>query len=146
MVDLVLKNSQLLTECGAAQIVNIGITNGKIATISQKTIEGKQIFDCQAKVVTPSFVNGHAHSAMTLFKGMAEDVSIKDWFNQCIWPYEQQLTHEDVYHAAKVGFAQMIKAGITVVADHYMMPCAVIQAALEVGIRLDMAPTLFSSK
>jgi 5-methylthioadenosine/S-adenosylhomocysteine deaminase len=92
----------------------------------------------------PGLVNAHAHTAMGLFRGAVEDVPIEEWFNEHIWPMETNLTDEDVYWGALLGFAEMIEAGVTCVADHYFATEQVARAAEQSGIRADLACTLFS--
>jgi len=80
---------------------------------------------------------------MVLFRGLAEDVSIDDWFNLRIWPYESRLTEEDVRAGARLAVAEMLENGVTAFADHYMFADAVADAVLESGIRADLAQTIF---
>jgi 5-methylthioadenosine/S-adenosylhomocysteine deaminase len=95
-------------------------------------------------LAVPGFVNTHAHSAMGLFRGVAEDVPIEEWFNDYIWPMETNLSDEDVYWGAMLGFAEMIEAGVTAVADHYFAMDAIARAARDAGLRANLAWTLFS--
>lgn len=95
------------------------------------------------RVLTPGLVNLHTHSPMNVFRGIAEDVNEQDWFNREIWPYESNMTREDVRLGARLAVAEMISCGVTAFADHYFMADEVCSAAADAGIRLDMAPTLF---
>lgn len=144
MVDLLLVNGTLIDEKGDIYPANIAINQGVIVDISTEMKEAKTIIDCKDLYISPSFVNPHAHSAMSLLKGLAEDVDIESWFNDYVWQYEQHLEGEDVYHGSLLAFKEMINYGITVVADHYLFADDVIRAAKDVKINLDMAPTIFS--
>ncbi|MGH9246886.1 MAG: amidohydrolase [Acidimicrobiales bacterium] len=93
----------------------------------------------------PGFVNTHAHTAMTLFRGVAEDVTIERWFNDHVWPMESNLTDDDVYWGALLGLAEMIEAGVTTVADHYFSMDAVARAVEEAGTRAVLAPGIFGT-
>lgn len=147
-----LKNATLLTEKGdILRHKNIFIENGKICSVTDETGEETQmpecdqILDCTDYYVSPGLVNLHCHCAMNIFKGIAEDVSADAWFNENIFPYESRLTTDDVYVGTKLGIAEMLNAGVTAFADHYFEEEAVLQAVLDMGIRADIAPTIFGT-
>lgn len=104
-----------------------------------------EIIDCSGFYVSPGLVNLHTHSPMTLFRGMAEDVSIEDWFNVHIWPYESNLRPSDVRVGASLAILEMIDAGVTALFDHYFMADEIVRAAEVAGIRADIAPTIFGA-
>lgn len=111
---------------------------------TSKKINGDyEVIDCTNYYITPGLVNLHTHAAMSIFKGIAEDVTIDDWFNKEIFPYESKLTEKDVYNGVKLAIAEMINNGVTAFADHYFYEEAVLKAALDMNIRIDLAPTIF---
>ena len=97
-------------------------------------VEG-EVEDMHSALVLPGLVNTHTHAAMTLFRGIAEDVELYEWLSNYIFPREAKLTEEDVYIGSLVGFMEMIKNGITTFVDMYFFQDAVAQAAKDVGIR-----------
>lgn len=101
------------------------------------------VVDGTGRFLTPSLVNMHAHTPMNIFKGIAEDVTVEDWFNREIWPYESKMEAADVAIGTDLAIAESIQAGVTAVADHYFMATVVCERFLSAGLRLDMAPTLF---
>lgn len=105
----------------------------------------RTIIDATDKVVMPGFVNCHAHTPMVLFRGLAEDVSIDRWFNEFIWPLENNLTAEDVYWGMLLGAAEMIRTGITTVADHYFHMDRGGEAIDQIGMRGVLGWAMFSS-
>lgn len=129
---------------------NIAIKDGMIAEISDYK-EGAQLPEaeehicCKDYIVTPGFVNMHAHAAMNIFKGIAEDASADAWFNEYIWPYESKMTDEDVYLGTKLAIAEMASHGVTAFADHYFGEEQVLKAVHETKIRADIAPTIFGT-
>lgn len=123
---------------------NILIQEGLIKYVGDELLQADSIYDCTDKYISPTFTNLHTHSPMNIFKGIAEDVSIDEWFNKIIWPYEAKLTKEDIYHASRIAIAEMLGYGVSAYADHYFFPKEIIQAAKNLGIKIDMAPTLFS--
>ena len=147
-----LKNATLITEKGdVLRHKNIFVEKGKICSVTDETGEGTQmpecdqILDCTDYYVSPGLVNLHCHCAMNIFKGIAEDVSADAWFNENIFPYESRLTADDVYVGTKLGISEMLNAGVTAFADHYFEEEAVLRAVLDMGIRADIAPTIFGT-
>lgn len=93
------------------------------------------IMDCSGKVAIPGFVNMHTHSAMSLMRGIGEDIVFSDWI-QKIWKVEEKVDAEFVYWATKVACIEMIRCGTTTFADHYWHFNASVKAAQEMGIRI----------
>ena len=87
------------------------------------------------KAVIPGLINCHTHSAMILFRGLAEDLPLKDWLEKEIWPRESKLTEDDVYWGTKLAILEMIKSGTTTFNEMYWFEEAQIQAIKEMGIR-----------
>jgi 5-methylthioadenosine/S-adenosylhomocysteine deaminase len=82
---------------------------------------------------------------MVMMRGAAEDLAIEDWFNQRIWPMEVNLTPERVRLGARLACAEMLLGGVTTFVDHYFHADKIAAAAIESGIRADLAPTFFSA-
>ncbi len=104
-----------------------------------------ETIDCSRFFVSCGMVNMHAHMAMNIFKGIAEDVTSDAWFNEMIFPYESKMTDDDVYLGTKLAIAEMLNNGVTLVADHYFGEEQVLKAVKETGIRADISPTFFGS-
>ncbi len=143
-----LKNASLITEEGdVLSGRDVLIKSGrieKIAALPDHTQEtAEDVIDCSGLCVSPGIPNLHVHTAMNIFKGIAEDVNSDQWFNEMIFPYESKMTEWDVYLGTKLGIAEMISNGVTVFADHYFMEGKVLRAVLDTGIRADLAPTVF---
>ena len=101
-----------------------------------------QIIDGSNFAILPAFYNMHTHSAMTLFRGYADDLELYSWLNDHIWPLETQLTEEDVYHGTRLAALEMIKSGTVYFNDMYFFPHGTAKAADELGVRADIAPVL----
>jgi 5-methylthioadenosine/S-adenosylhomocysteine deaminase len=80
---------------------------------------------------------------MNIFRGIAEDVTADDWFNQEIWPYESKMDGDDVQAGTRLAIAEMLDFGVTAFADHYFEANRICDVVIETGIRGDIAPTLF---
>lgn len=104
-----------------------------------------RVVDANGMVAMPGLINCHAHVPMVLFRGLAEDVSIERWFNEYIWPLEHNLTPEDVYTGTLLGAAEMIRAGVTSVADHYFHMDENARAVEQSGMRALLGWAIFTS-
>lgn len=86
--------------------------------------------------IMPGFVNTHGHAAMTLFRGMADDLPLMTWLNDHIWPAEAKfVTPEFVYDGTKIAIGEMLLSGTTTFSDNYFFPEQCAKAVLETGIR-----------
>jgi len=96
--------------------------------------EDCEIVDCTGKTAMPGLVNMHTHAAMSMMRGIGEDIFFHEWIDR-IWDVESKIDEEYVYHATKVACLEMIKTGTTTFNDHYWhMPMA-HKAAVEMGLR-----------
>lgn len=118
------------------KIRDIFLDNGIICEISEHSTEqADKVINGANKAALPSFINGHTHAAMTLFRGYADDMPLKNWLEGKIWPLEAKLTADDVYWGAKLACLEMIKNGITAFNDMYWQWEATAQAVVEMGVR-----------
>lgn len=86
--------------------------------------------------LVPGFVNAHTHAAMTLFRGLADDVPLYDWLNKHIWPLEAKFVGEDfVRTGTRLAIAEMLQGGTTCFNDMYLFPDVVGEVASAAGIR-----------
>jgi 5-methylthioadenosine/S-adenosylhomocysteine deaminase len=84
----------------------------------------------------PGLVNAHCHAAMTLLRGVADDVPLKAWLEEHIWPREARFVAPDFVHdGTLLAAAEMLRAGITCCNDMYFYPDAAAQAYEEAGMR-----------
>jgi len=94
-------------------------------------------------LVSPGLVNAHAHSPMTLFRGIGEGLPLDRWLSEVMWPREGRLTADDVRAAMRLASAEMLRSGITTSVEMYMYADAVVDAVHESGARaVVMSPLL----
>lgn len=91
----------------------------------------------------PGFVNSHGHSAMSLLRGIGEDLPLMDWLHK-IWPIEDKLTGKIVKLASQNSMLEMISTGTVIFADMYFFMENVAEAALEVGIKCALSRGIVS--
>ncbi|MBC8208574.1 MAG: amidohydrolase [Desulfobulbaceae bacterium] len=114
--------------------------NGKISSIGPMTelrrpLNMKEINGC-GQLALPGLINGHNHCAMTLFRGLADDLELGTWLNDHIFPAEAAHVNADmVYWCSKLAAAEMLLSGTTTVADAYFFEDAAIRAFADSGMR-----------
>lgn len=106
----------------------------------------REVIDVGGRLVMPGLINTHAHVPMVIFRGLAEDVTIDKWFNDYMWPLESNLQAEDVHWGMQLGLAEMIRAGVTSVADHYFYMDEAAQAVEKAGTRALLGWAIFGSQ
>ena len=98
-------------------------------------IEADTVIDGKGKALIPGFANAHAHSAMTLFRGLGEDVPLMKWLHEYIWPYDLRIEEEMVYWGVKLACVEMIRSGTTCFNDLYWHLPQAVRATEEMGLR-----------
>ena len=86
--------------------------------------------------IIPGLINAHTHAAMSLFRGLADDIPLMDWLNNHIWPAEAQwVDQEFVRDGSQLAIAEMLLSGTTCFNDMYFHSGAVARIAQDMGIR-----------
>ncbi|HVF63805.1 MAG TPA: TRZ/ATZ family hydrolase [Casimicrobiaceae bacterium] len=84
----------------------------------------------------PGLVNAHAHTAMTLLRGIADDVALDTWLRDHIWPRESKhVTPAFVNDGVMLGAAEMLRGGVTCCNDMYFYPDAAARSYQAIGLR-----------
>ncbi len=100
----------------------------------------RERLDVQGALVLPGLVNTHCHAPMVWFRGLADDLPLQQWLTECIFPAEAGwLDADKVYWGALLAAAEMIRGGVTTVADGYFFEAAVRQALADAGLRAVVA-------
>ena len=113
------------------------IKDDLIAEISDEIDETNvdKIIDAEGKILLPGLINTHTHLSMTLFRGLADDLSLDSWLNDHIWPMEANLNGDYCYIGALLGAVELIKSGTTTFSDMYFYMEDVARAVDDAGIR-----------
>ncbi|SFF34407.1 Cytosine/adenosine deaminase [Fontimonas thermophila] len=97
----------------------------------------RQRLDLPHHAVLPGFVNAHTHAAMSLLRGIADDLPLMDWLRDHIWPAEgAHVSPPFCADGVRLAFAEMIRSGTTCVNDMYFFPDTTARVAVEVGLRV----------
>jgi 5-methylthioadenosine/S-adenosylhomocysteine deaminase len=115
---------------------------GKRADLEASSRRAKTI-QAAGTLVLPGMINGHAHAAMSLFRGVAEDHSLDDWLQKYIFPAEaRNVTEEFVLWGSRLGVLEMLRGGITTYADMYYFEDVVARVTKEAGMRGVLGETI----
>ncbi len=104
-----------------------------------KKYVAEEIVELNSHALVPGFINAHTHAAMSLFKGLADDLPLNEWLNEHIWPAEAELGHEHfVRDGSELAIAEMIRGGTTCFNDMYFFIDQTAAAAEQAGIRANI--------
>jgi 5-methylthioadenosine/S-adenosylhomocysteine deaminase len=146
--DIVVHNGTVLTVNVAFDILKSGIVciaDGTLKRVEERTADeplpaARHVIDAQGGIIMPGLVNTHTHAAMTLFRGMADDLPLLTWLNDYIFKAEAQwLNPESVYTGTLLSCAEMLLSGTTTFCDGYFFEDAVAHAVKESGMRAILA-------
>jgi 5-methylthioadenosine/S-adenosylhomocysteine deaminase len=143
-VDLIVKGGTVVTMDAARHIYEDGavaisgdaiVAVGPRAQVESRYVAARSL-DATGEIVMPGLINGHAHAAMSLFRGLADDLSLNDWLHKYIFPAEaRNVTPDFVSWGARLGILEMLRGGITTYADMYYFEDNVAQVTKEAGMR-----------
>jgi len=138
--DIVIKNGMVLTmdpKLTLYEKADVVVSGSKIIDISPHTkYKAKKEIDASGKLVMPGLINTHTHAAMTLLRGLADDMPLDIWWQKFIFPIEQKLLDPEFIRVG-VGLAavEMIKSGTTSFADMYFFEDDAAEVCAKIGIR-----------
>lgn len=142
--DILITGGKVLPLAEGDEIISsgyVGISDGVIEDIGAMSAmpqdaSARQGIDAKGCLVMPGLVNTHTHAAMTLFRGLADDLPLMTWLEQHIFPAEARFVNEDmVYWCSKLAAAEMLLSGTTTVADGYFHENSAALAFSEAGMR-----------
>lgn len=118
----------------------LGIRNGRITLIAPRAEAlrhvSQQTLELPGTLLAPGLINAHGHAAMTLFRGLADDVPLKSWLRHHIWPAEARWVDEVfVRTGTELAIAEQLQGGITCFSDMYFYPDVASEVAHRTGIR-----------
>ncbi|MUT69476.1 TRZ/ATZ family hydrolase [Stutzerimonas frequens] len=118
----------------------LGIRDGRIVLIAPQAEALKyganEIRHLQGMLLAPGLINAHGHAAMTLFRGLADDLSLQRWLREHIWPAESRWVDEDfVRCGTELAIAEQLKSGVTCFSDMYFYPKVISELVHRHGVR-----------
>lgn len=147
-VDLVIRDARyvLMTDSagGARERVSIAIDGGRIVSVGGDAPDARTVIDGTNLLVMPGLVNLHTHLAMTLLRGIAENVDLQGFLER-VWAEEARLMDSTgVYTGTRLGALEALLSGTTTALDMYFHPADAHRGAVEVGLRHVTGPVFFS--
>ncbi len=131
---ILIKNGYVVEKKGFYDVL---LQDNVIKNIDKK-IECRDCYTIDAKdhLIIPSLCNAHTHLAMSLFRGLADDLNLMRWLNEYIFPNEAKYVNKDmVYKCSKLSMLEMARGGIGCFMDMYFFEEEVARAACEIGMR-----------
>ena len=119
----------------------VAVDKGQIVAILQQTEAHSRFAPRETRqlphhILIPGLVNLHTHAAMTLLRGLADDLPLMDWLQNHIWPAEaKHVSAQFVHDGTRLACAEMLRGGTTCFNDMYFYPKATAEAALAAGMR-----------
>jgi 5-methylthioadenosine/S-adenosylhomocysteine deaminase len=153
-MELLIQNGTILTmhnkktiRQGAIAVEDKNIVEvGKTHELKRRYGRGYEKIDAKGKVVIPGLINTHQHAAMSLLRGYADDLPLKEWLEKWIWPVENHMTAHDIYTGALLTAIECIMSGTTTVNSmyHYLPRENEAKAFADAGLRGVIGHVCFS--
>jgi len=143
-IDLLIEARWIIPVEPAGQVLEhhaVAVRDGRILELlpsdqARQRYRPGQLRTLGDHVLIPGLVNLHAHAAMNLLRGYADDLPLMRWLTERIWPAEQKhVSHDFVRDGTLLACAEMLRGGVTTFSDMYFFPDAAAEAALEAGMR-----------
>ncbi len=154
-IDLIIEGDYIVTMDEAGTVVQNGavaIDDGLIIAIgtadeinSQYAAHGQ--LDGDNRIVMPGLINGHSHAAMTLLRGVADDLDLMDWLQNYIFPAEVEFVDDEfVRIGTELACWEMIRGGTTTFVDMYYYPGIIAQVVEQCGLRAYVSATVIDQR
>ena len=114
---------------------SLAIKDGRIFALlpgdeARRRFQADVVLELSEHALIPGLINAHTHAAMSLFRGLADDLPLMEWLNNHIWPAEGAWVNpEFVRDGTQLAMAEMLKGGVTCFNDMYFFPDETAQAA-----------------
>lgn len=147
-VDLIAYGDYVLTMQQEVRLIEKGavaVQDGEIIAVGPATeieagFRSDQVINGTGKVLMPGLVNGHTHSSMVLFRGMADDLPLMTWLQDYIFPMEGRYVDKALVEAGtRLACWEMIKSGTTSFVDMYFYPDVIADVVVDCGLRAVVA-------
>lgn len=152
LCDILIRAGTLVTQDDARRVLHdaaVTVTGGLIDAIGPwdalKETAASETIDLSRDIVLPGLVNTHTHAAMTVFRGLQDDLPLMEWLTGHIWPAEARLTPEIVALGTTLAAAEMLSTGTTTFCDLYIFEKAAAKAAMDAGIRAVVGEGVFDT-
>ena len=154
-VDLIVAGDHVVTMNDERQIIEDGavaVAQGVVVAVDTADVIDRDYvaderLEGSNRVVMPGLVNGHSHAAMTLLRGVADDLALMDWLNNYIFPAEVRFVDpEFVRIGTELACWEMIRGGTTTFVDMYYYPDTIAEVVEACGLRAYISATVIDQR
>ncbi len=154
-IDLVVKGDWVVSMDAAGSVIENGavaIDDGVILAIGpaaeiEANYPAEEVLAGERRIVMPGLINGHSHAAMTLLRGLADDLALMDWLENYIFPSEVEFVDpEFVRIGTELACWEMIRGGTTTFVDMYYYPDTIAQVVESCGMRAMISATVIDQR
>ena len=154
-IDLIVQGDHVVTMDAAMTVIEKGavaIDDGVILAVGpageiSASYSAAEVLPGTNRIVMPGLVNGHSHAAMTLLRGVADDLALMDWLNNYIFPAEVQFVDaEFVRIGTELACWEMIRGGTTTFVDMYYYPDTIAEVVDSCGMRALISATVIDQR
>lgn len=154
-IDLIIHGDYVVSMDADANVYENGavaVDDGVILAIGSANdinaqYEAVETLAGEGRIVMPGLVNGHSHAAMTLLRGLADDLALMDWLNNYIFPAEVEFVDpEFVRIGTELACWEMIRGGTTTFVDMYYYPDTIAEVVESCGMRAMISATVIDQR
>jgi 5-methylthioadenosine/S-adenosylhomocysteine deaminase len=155
LIDLIVHGDYVVTMNAEMAVIERGavaVDDGAILAVDSaeainSEFTARQVLDGKNRVVMPGLVNGHSHAAMTLLRGVADDLALMDWLNNYIFPAEVEFVDSEfVRIGTELACWEMIRGGTTTFVDMYYYPDTIANVVERCGMRALISATVIDQR
>jgi 5-methylthioadenosine/S-adenosylhomocysteine deaminase len=151
--DLIVTGGTVITMDSDRRVIENGavaVRNGKVLAVgtaaeirTRYTALPANVMSASGRIVMPGLINTHTHAAMSLFRGIADDLRLQEWLEKHIFPAEaKNVTPDFVRWGTRLAALEMIHGGTTTYADMYYFEDTVAETTKEAGMRGVLGETI----
>ena len=154
-IDLLVKGDYVVTMDASGTVIEDGavaIDDGVILAVGpaaeiEASYPANEVLNAENRIVMPGIVNGHSHAAMTLLRGVADDLALMDWLENYIFPAEVEFVDpEFVRIGTELACWEMIRGGTTTFVDMYYYPDTIAEVIEQCGLRAMISATVIDQR
>ena len=154
-IDLIIEGDYVVTMDDSGTVVESGalaIDDGMIIAIGPAAginadFTARGHLPGNDRIVMPGLINGHSHAAMTLLRGVADDLDLMDWLQNYIFPAEVEFVDEEfVRIGTELACWEMIRGGTTTFVDMYYYPDTIARVVERCGLRAYVSATVIDQR
>ena len=154
-IDLLVRGDWVVTMDAEGTLIENGVVaidDGVILAVGpaadiEAQFTARQTLAGERRIVMPGLVNGHSHAAMTLLRGVADDLALMDWLENYIFPAEVEFVDpEFVRIGTELACWEMIRGGTTTFVDMYYYPDTIAEVVESCGMRALVSTTVIDQR